>query len=70
MNFVTFYIADVIRRLRDEEEGLALTEYLVVLGLLIGGVIAAVLVFGQNLSAAWENWGTWIETNLGSTPSV
>lgn len=68
MNSVTFYIKDLIRRLHDEEEGLALTEYLVVLGLLIGGVIGAVLIFGQNLSNAWTNWGTWIQTMLGSTP--
>lgn len=44
------------RFVRDED-GLALTEYLVLLGLLIGGVIAAVLVFSDGLSTAWESWG-------------
>ncbi|MBR9650366.1 hypothetical protein IT775_04400 [Thalassobius aquimarinus] len=70
MNFVTQYIADLARRFQDEEEGLALTEYLVVLGLLIGGVIGAVLIFGQNLSAAWTAWGGWIQSVLGATPAT
>ena len=68
MNYLNLYVTDLIRRFRAEDEGLALTEYLVVLGLLIGGVIGAVLIFGQNLSAAWTNWGTWIQTMLGATP--
>lgn len=40
-----------------EEDGIALTEYLVLLGLLIGGVIAAVTVAGDNLAEAWASWG-------------
>ena len=69
MNFVTFYIASVARRLRDEEDGLALTEYLVVLGLLVGGVIAAVLTFGNELSNAWEAWGNWVGSLGDNAPS-
>ncbi|MYM55283.1 Flp family type IVb pilin [Thalassovita mangrovi] len=70
MNFVTLYIADVIRRLRADDDGLALTEYLVVLGLLIGGVIAAVILFGDNLSAAWTAWAGWLDDQLGTPPAV
>ncbi|OAP37675.1 hypothetical protein AU381_12875 [Sinorhizobium glycinis] len=42
-----------------EEDGVALTEYLILLALLVGGVIAAVTAAGSNLSAAWESWGSW-----------
>lgn len=70
MNFVTLYIADVIRRLRADDDGLALTEYLVVLGLLIGGVIGAVILFGGNLSNAWTAWAGWISGQLGTPPAV
>ena len=67
MNTVTFYLMDLYRRFHSEDEGLALTEYLVVLGLLIGGVIAAVILFGNNLSNAWNNWGNWADQTLGKT---
>lgn len=67
MDKATKYLADLMRRFKDDEEGLALSEYLVVLGLLIGGVIAAVLVFGENLATAWENWAGWVSDTLGNT---
>ena len=69
MKNVTFYLFDLMRRFHDEDEGLALSEYLVVLGLLIGGVIGAVLIFGQNLATAWGNWSTWVLNNLGNAPT-
>ncbi|ESZ56385.1 hypothetical protein X728_27665, partial [Mesorhizobium sp. L103C120A0] len=49
-----------------EEDGIALSEYLVLLGLLVGGVIASVLAVGVNLSAAWTSWGTWFTTSLSA----
>lgn len=50
-----------LQSFRKEEDGLALTEYLVVLGLLVGGTIIAVTLFGSNLSAVWNNWAGWVE---------
>ncbi|MEY9558949.1 hypothetical protein [Sinorhizobium fredii] len=44
-----------------EEDGVALTEYLILLGLLTGGVIASVLAIGDDLSAAWKTWETFFE---------
>lgn len=44
---------------KTEDEGLALTEYLVLLGLLIGGVILAVTAFGDGLGNAWQGWANW-----------
>ncbi|MBK5571190.1 hypothetical protein [Ensifer sp. SSB1] len=53
-----------VRAFAREEEGVALTEYLILLGLLIGGAITAVTAAGTNLSAAWEQWGSWWTTEL------
>ncbi|MBV7520945.1 hypothetical protein [Ensifer sp. ENS12] len=53
-----------VRAFSREEDGVALTEYLILLGLLIGGAITAVTTAGTNLSAAWTSWGTWWTTNL------
>ena len=60
------YVTDLQRRLNDDEDGLALTEYLILLGLLTGAVIGAVIVFGTQLGVAWTSWGTWItDAGLG-----
>lgn len=66
MNFAIYaaYCANTFRRLRDEEDGLALTEYLLLLGLMVGGVIAAVAAFGTALSQGWDDWGDWAGTTI------
>lgn len=56
--------------LRSDEKGLALTEYLILLGLLTGAVIAAVLLFGTELGANWNEWAVWMQTtDLGAPGS-
>ncbi len=60
------YIRDLIVRFQDDEEGLALTEYLLLLGLLTSAVILAVLAFGAQLGVLWEGWVAFIE---GMTPA-
>lgn len=47
-------------RFARDEDGIALTEYLILLGLLTGAVIAAVILFGINLGDQWERWATWV----------
>ena len=54
-------IAKSLGVLRKDRSGLALTEYLILLGLLTAAVITAVALFGTNLAAAWT---TWAEGNL------
>ncbi|MBO6868764.1 MAG: hypothetical protein JJ877_17120 [Thalassococcus sp.] len=66
---VANYFLDVMRRMRDEEEGLALTEYLILLGLLTAAVVLAVLAFGTNLGAQWTAWSTWL-TGLNAPPAL
>ena len=51
---------ETLAAFRKEEDGLALTEYLILLGLLVGAVIVAVGAFGTNLNAAWEAWEDYI----------
>ncbi|MFC6639824.1 hypothetical protein GV827_20290 [Sulfitobacter sp. JBTF-M27] len=62
------YLATLVHRFRKEEDGLALTEYLILLGLLTGAVIVAVLAFGTQLGVLWQEWATWLEneTRLGA----
>ncbi|MBR9651077.1 Flp family type IVb pilin [Thalassovita aquimarina] len=45
-----------------DERGIAFTEYLVVLALLIGGTIAAVLLFGDALSGAYLSFVGFIRS--------
>ena len=52
-------IKDTFQRFSSEEEGIALTEYLILLGLLVGAVIIAVLAFGATLGAIWLDWVEW-----------
>ncbi|WP_428977521.1 hypothetical protein [Oricola cellulosilytica] len=53
----------LLRVFAQEEDGIALTEYLILLGLLIAGAIAAVIIAGTNLAAAWNSWAGFF-TNL------
>jgi pilus assembly protein Flp/PilA len=55
-----------LQTFRKEEDGLALTEYLVLLGLLTAAVIAAVTLLGTNIGLAFTDWAGWITTNLGA----
>lgn len=49
-----------------DEEGIALTEYLILLGLLVGGVIVTVGLAGTSLNSAWTAWSTFWN---GMTPT-
>ena len=52
----------MLQSFRKEEDGLALTEYLILLGLLVGASIAAVTLIGADLGAAWQTWVTFFDT--------
>jgi pilus assembly protein Flp/PilA len=57
-----------VRAFAREEDGVALSEYLILLGLLVGGVIGAVTLAGDNLDTAWRNWGGFFLTLDDLTP--
>ena len=57
---------DPFRTFLAEEDGAALTEYVVLLGILVGGVIVGVGTFSTGLSTVWATWGSWI----GSVPTA
>jgi pilus assembly protein Flp/PilA len=57
---------EIVNAFSREEDGVALTEYLILLALLVGGVILAVTIAGNNLAEAWNSWGTWWTTNLNA----
>lgn len=61
----------ILRQFRDDEEGLALTEYLILLALLTGGVVLSVIFIGEQLEIAWGNWGTFFSELAGlETPTI
>ena len=57
----------MIRAFGQDESGVALTEYLILLGLLVGGVIITVQIAGNNLNAVWTDWAAfWTSSDLGN----
>jgi pilus assembly protein Flp/PilA len=60
-------IASIVRAFAREEDGVALTEYLILLGLLVGGVIVAVGVAGGSLSTAWGSWSNFFNNSVSCT---
>ena len=52
-----------------DEDGIALTEYLILLGLLTVAVIIAVLAVGTELGNAWARWEVWFRDELPKPPS-
>lgn len=57
---VEWGMVDRIRVFAREQDGAALTEYVVLLGILIVGVVGAVLAFSSALSTAWTGWADWL----------
>jgi pilus assembly protein Flp/PilA len=58
------YIRDLLERFAKQEEGIALTEYLMLLGLLSGGIISVVLVFSSTAAGKWESWSSWFSSGV------
>lgn len=56
------FMKNTATRFAKDEKGIALTEYLILLGLLTGLVIAAVVLFGTGLGDNWNSWGVWMDT--------
>jgi pilus assembly protein Flp/PilA len=52
-----------LQSFRRDEDGLALTEYLILLGLLVGASIAAISLIGEDLGLAWDAWVDFFEDN-------
>lgn len=51
----------------QEEDGVALTEYLVLLGLISAAVVVAVGLFGDAIAEVFESWETWFGANMPET---
>lgn len=59
-------MANTIRAFMADESGASLTEYLILLGVLAGGVAATVVAFSTTLSGIYTAWATWLTTTVGS----
>ncbi len=60
---------NTVRAFAREEDGVALSEYLILLGILVGGVIVAVGLVATDLAGAWTAWGTWFGDNTNPPPA-
>ena len=65
-------IKTLFSQFRRNEDGLALTEYLLLLGLITAGIITAVLGFGDSLSVLWTQWADFMRAfeTAASVPSA
>lgn len=48
------------RRFAQDERGLALSEYLILLGLLTGGVVLSVNMFFGSIGTVWGDWAEFM----------
>ncbi len=55
-----------IKQFCREQSGVAFNEYLLLLALLTGAVIAAILLMSGEMAATWESWAFWISTEQGN----
>ena len=56
----------IFKEFLSDEDGMALTEYLILLGLLLGAVIGAILIYGSIVSGNWEAWANWVDGSLST----
>jgi pilus assembly protein Flp/PilA len=50
------------RHFRSDQHGMALTEYLVLLGLLVAGVVGGVSLFSDSAAGVWTRWADFMPT--------
>ena len=60
LSLVIKHSIHTVRNFWAGNDGLALTEYLLLLGLITAGIITAVLGFGDSLTVLWEQWATFM----------
>ena len=53
-------IRELVRKLNEDEQGAALIEYTVLLGILVVAVIAIIVAVGQWVNAQWSALNTQI----------
>ncbi|MFY0692783.1 MAG: hypothetical protein JXR14_12775 [Paracoccaceae bacterium] len=70
LDYLVINAKGLVARFQKDEDGIALTEYLILLGLLAAAVILAVIFFGEQLASVWNEWATWISTNLNAPADI
>ncbi|MEM7693723.1 MAG: hypothetical protein AAF318_04680 [Pseudomonadota bacterium] len=58
-------MAELIRSFVADEGGASLTEYLILLGVLAGGVSATVVAYSTTLSGIYTAWTAWLTATVG-----
>ncbi len=58
------YLRDLLERFAKQEDGVLMTEYLALFGLLVGIVCTTVVAFTSAMSALWAGWALWMTTYL------
>lgn len=49
------FLADIARRFRQDEDGAAMVEYSVLIGLITAAVIAIIIAVGLWVTGAWQD---------------
>ncbi|MEY4697577.1 MAG: hypothetical protein RIT14_2005 [Pseudomonadota bacterium] len=62
MNALFHSLAKLGNRLRRDDSGLVMTEYLILLGLLTSGVVLAVIIIGGSLGQSWAGWSDFFRS--------
>ena len=60
---------NTIKRFAADEDGTALMEYTILLGILVVAVIAVITTLGGWISASWKAMCSTIKTSAGNTMS-
>jgi pilus assembly protein Flp/PilA len=60
------FLADIAKRFRADEDGAAMVEYTVLLGIITAGVIVTVIAVGGWVNGQW----TGLDAELDSVPAL
>ncbi len=59
-----------LARFCGEDRGVAVTEYVLLLSLLLAAVLIAAMAFDGAVGAAWDDWAAWVRDLMGNMRDV
>lgn len=62
-------IAETLAAFHADTRGIALTEYVLLMAVLVGGVVMTVSAFGDSLGDTWQAYASWLRAAGPSSPT-